>query len=119
MYGYQQTTTWRQIANSLAVGSHFRMLAELGRNARNTIQHPQGYQTRNPQVFAAGDIGIEGTKPWFLLENREKAAETIHQRGLRLLCGINFPTRSAFSVASPLTTAMKMLAKPTTLAGAA
>ena len=57
----------------LAVGQHARLdaFAEL-EPQRNTIK-TQNYQTRDPQVFAAGDI-VEGDKPWSMPENWKEAA---------------------------------------------
>jgi dihydropyrimidine dehydrogenase (NAD+) subunit PreT len=62
----------------LAVGQHARLdaFAEL-EPQRNTIK-TQNYQTRDPQVFAAGDI-VEGDKTVvYAVKTGKEAAEAIH-----------------------------------------
>ncbi|EFD6715898.1 FAD-dependent oxidoreductase, partial [Escherichia coli] len=62
----------------LAVGQHARLddFAKL-EPQRNTIK-TQNYQTRDPQVFAAGDI-VEGDKTVvYAVKTGKEAAEAIH-----------------------------------------
>ncbi|STE85127.1 putative oxidoreductase [Escherichia coli] len=90
----------------LAVGQHARLdaFAEL-EPQRNTIK-TQNYQTRDPQVFAAGDI-VEGDKTVvYAVKTGKEAAEgdsSLFRGSLLMLtkdlsitfCGVKFPTRSA------------------------
>ena len=62
----------------LAVGQHAKLAAFSALEPqRNTIE-TQHYQTRDPQVFAAGDI-VEGDKTVvYAVKTGKEAAEAIH-----------------------------------------
>ncbi len=105
----------------LAVGQHARLdaFAEL-EPQRNTI-NTQNYQTRDPQVFAAGDI-VEGDKNRGLCrENRERSRRgdsSLFRGSLLMLtkdlsitfCGVKFPNPFCLS-SSPVGNCYEMCAK--------
>lgn len=104
----------------LAVGQHARLdaFAEL-EPQRNTIK-TQNYQTRDPQVFAAGDI-VEGDKTVvYAVKTGKEAAEAIHhyleelahvnERSFDYFCGVKFPNPFCLS-SSPVGNCYEMCAK--------
>ncbi len=110
----------------IAVGQRARLdaFAEL-EPQRNTIE-TQHYQTRDPQVFAAGDIVGDKTVVYAVKTGKEAAGAIHHYleallmltKIFRLLCGVKFPNPFCLS-SSPVGNCCEMCPKPTTQVGAA